>query len=254
MGLVGPTGAGKTTLCMTLTGLVPHATGGDLTGSLRLAGRDSATSTLGDLIAPLDGDRALVAMTFQDPEAQIVGMTIEDDVAFGAENLGVDPKEIRRRVDEALDFVRLGHLRTSFPFSLSGGQKQRVAVAAALVMRPRLLILDEPTSELDPEGRAEVFELIRRLAAQSTLAVLVVEHALDDLAAAVDRLIVLERGRIRFDEPTRRVLRHVEELVEIGVRPPDAAVLGLDAERAGLVRAHVDAFLTDEDFLRAVPG
>jgi energy-coupling factor transporter ATP-binding protein EcfA2 len=239
---------------MTLAGLVPHSTGGDLAGRVQLAGRDSAGSTLGQLITPLDANRALVAMTFQDPEAQIVGMTVEDDLAFGPENLGVKPDELRRRIDEALDFVGLSHLRTAFPFSLSGGQKQRVAIAAALVMRPRLLILDEPTSELDPRGRIEVFDLIRRLARQSELAVLVVEHALDDLAAAVDRLIVLDHGRIRFDDSIRSVLRNVDTLIEIGVRPPDAAVLGLEAERAGLIPRERDCFLTEEEFLEATPA
>src|SRR5262245_7237959 len=157
IGLAGPTGAGKTTLCMALAGLVPHATGGDLEGEVQLAGRDSRASTLGELLTPLDSDRAFVAVTFQDPEAQIVGMTVEEDLAFGPENLGIPPDEIDRRISEALAFVGLEEFRDAFPYALSGGQKQRVAIAAALVMRPRLLILDEPTSELDPAGRAEIF-------------------------------------------------------------------------------------------------
>jgi energy-coupling factor transporter ATP-binding protein EcfA2 len=252
VGLAGPTGAGKTTLCLALVGLVPHATGGDLRGVVSLGGRDSSASTLGELLAPLDADRALVAVTFQDPESQIVGMTVEEDLAFGPENLGVPREEIGRRIGEALDFVRLGHLRTAFPYALSGGQKQRVAIAAALVMRPRLLILDEPTSELDPQGRAEIFELIGRLAATGDYAVLVVEHALDDLAAAVDRLMVLEHGQLQFDAPPDQVLRHVDRLVEIGVRPPDASVLGIAAERSGLIPSGHAAFSTDESLLEAL--
>lgn len=252
VGLAGPTGAGKTTLCMTLAGLVPHVTGGTLTGTVRLGGRDSGFTTLGELLVPLDADRALVAVTFQDPESQIVGMTVEEDLAFGAENLGVPRDEIRRRIDEALDFVRLHHLKDAFPYALSGGQKQRVAIAAALVMRPRLLILDEPTSELDPQGRAEIFELIGRLASSGDYAVLVVEHALDDLAAAVQRLIILERGRIQFDDRPDRVLRHVDRLVEIGVRPPDASVLGIAAEQTGLIPPRDRAFITDDSLLEAL--
>lgn len=252
VGLAGPTGAGKTTLCLALVGLVPHATGGDLQGSVTLGGRDSSTSTLGELLAPLDADRALVAVTFQDPESQIVGMTVEEDLAFGPENLGVPREEIGRRIGEALEFVRLAHLRSAFPYALSGGQKQRVAIAAALVMRPRLLILDEPTSELDPQGRAEIFELLGRLAATGDYAVLVVEHALDDLAAAVNRLVVLEHGQIQFDAPPEQVLRHVDRLVEIGVRPPDASVLGIAAERSGLIPPGHAAFSTDESLLEAL--
>lgn len=253
IGLAGPTGAGKTTLCMTLVGLVPHATGGDLEGSVHLGGRDSATSTLGELLTPLDDDRALVAVTFQDPESQIVGMTVEEDLAFGAENLGVERAEIRRRIDESLDFVRIRHLKDAFPYALSGGQKQRVAIAAALVMRPRLLILDEPTSELDPRGRAEIFELIGRLASTGDYAVLVVEHALDDLAAAVDRLIILDAGRIEFDDHPERVLRNITRLVEIGVRPPDSSVLGIAAETAGLMAPAERAFVTVDGLVDALP-
>lgn len=252
VGLAGPTGAGKTTLCLALTGLVPHSTGGTLAGSVRLGGRESRDTTLGELLSPLDADRALVAVTFQDPESQIVGMTVEEDLAFGAENLGVPREEINRRIDEALDFVRLTGFRAAFPYSLSGGQKQRVAIAAAIVMHPRLLILDEPTSELDPQGRAEIFELIGRLAATGEYAVLVVEHALDDLAAAVDRLVILERGRVQFDAPPAEVLRHVDRLVEIGVRPPDASVIGLAAERHGLIPPSTGAFIDDASLLAAL--
>ncbi len=252
VGLAGPTGAGKTTLCLALTGLVPHSTGGVLTGSVKLGGRESRETPLGELLSPLDADRALVAVTFQDPESQIVGMTVEEDLAFGAENLGVPREEINRRIDEALAFVRLDGFRESFPYSLSGGQKQRVAIAAAIVMRPRLLILDEPTSELDPQGRAEIFELIGRLAASGEYAVLVVEHALDDLAAAVDRLVILESGKVLFDAPPAEVLRDVDRLVEIGVRPPDASVIGIAAERAGLLPPSPIAFLDDAALLAAL--
>lgn len=253
IGLAGPTGAGKTTLCMALAGLVPHATGGVLDGELRLAGRNSKGSSLGELLTPLDADRALVAVTFQDPESQIVGMTVEEDLAFGPENLGIAPDEIGRRISEALEFVHLEHLREEFPYALSGGQKQRVAIASALVMRPRLLILDEPTSELDPVGRAEIFDLIGRLAADGKYAILVVEHALDELAAAVDRLLIMDAGRVVFDDAPGRVLRHVDRLVEIGVRPPDASVLGLAAEEVGLVARGDQAFISDDTFLAAVP-
>ena len=252
VGLAGPSGAGKTTLCLALTGLVPHSTGGVLTGSVKLGGRESRETSLGELLSPLDADRALVAVTFQDPESQIVGMTVEEDLAFGAENLGVPREEINRRIDEALEFVRLGGFRTAFPYSLSGGQKQRVAIAAALVMRPRLLILDEPTSELDPQGRAEIFELIGRLAASGDYAVLVVEHALDELASAVHRLVILQQGRVQFDAHPAEVLRDVDRLVEIGVRPPDASVIGIAAEQVGLVQPSSLAFLDDASLLAAL--
>jgi energy-coupling factor transporter ATP-binding protein EcfA2 len=252
VGVAGPTGAGKTTLCLTLTGLIPHVTGGDLTGSIALGGMHTSTTPLAQLMSPGDSNRAVVAMTFQDAEAQIVGMTVEEELAFGPENLGVPRREMLARIDETLDFVRLSHLRSAFPHALSGGQKQRVAVAAALVMQPRLLILDEPTSELDPEGRAEIFDLIHRLTEEQDLAVLVVEHSIDDLAMVADRLVVMQAGSIVFDDRPSRVLRHIDALVEIGVRVPDAAVLGAAAQRSGLIAPREEALLSDHDLISAL--
>lgn len=236
VGVVGPAGAGKSTLALVLGCLAPHVTGGHLEGTVTLDGRDSASSRLSELLSPPeDSSRAVVAMTFQDPESQIVGMTVEEDLAFGMENLGVSLEEMNRRIDEALELVGLSHLRDRFPYALSGGQKQRVAIAAALVMKPHLLVLDEPTSELDPRSRQEIFELLERLTEQRDLAVVVIEHALDDLVRVVDRMVVLDRGRVRFDDTPGRVLLHTDELVAIGVRPPDVSVVGMAARRHGLI-------------------
>jgi energy-coupling factor transport system ATP-binding protein len=252
IGVAGPTGAGKTTLCLAIMGLIPHVTGGELSGRAVLAGRDTSSTSLGELLSPNDAGGAMVAMTFQDPESQIIGMTVEEELAFGLENLGVPRSEMLPRIEEALEYVRLTHLRRAFPHTLSGGQKQRVAIAAALVMRPRLLILDEPTSELDPEGRAEIFGLLDRLSKEREFAVLVVEHAMEEVGSIADRLVVLQSGRVIFDDDPRQVFRHVDELREIGVRPPDAAVIGLAATEAGLVAANSAAMITDADFITAV--
>lgn len=244
VGVVGPAGAGKSTLALVLGGLAPHVTGGDLEGKVTLDGRDSASSRLSELLSPPeDSSRAVVAMTFQDPESQIVGMTVEEDLAFGMENLGVGIEEMNKRIDEALELVGLAHLRTRFPYALSGGQKQRVAIAAALVMKPHLLVLDEPTSELDPRSRQEIFELLERLTEQRDLAVLVIEHALDDLVRVVDRMVVLHQGQVRFDDTPGQVLLNTEKLIGIGVRPPDVSMLGMAARRHGLIggaEAHTD--------------
>jgi energy-coupling factor transporter ATP-binding protein EcfA2 len=252
VGVAGPTGAGKTTLCLAIMGLIPHVTGGELKGRALLAGQDTSTTSLGDLLSPHDAGGAVVAMTFQDPESQIIGMTVEEELAFGLENLGVPRQEMLPRIDEVLEYVRLNHLRDAFPHTLSGGQKQRVAIAAALVMRPRLLILDEPTSELDPEGRAEIFALLDRLTEEREFAVLVVEHAMEELGSVADRLVVLDSGRVVFDDDPRRVFQHIDELREIGVRPPDASVMGLAAVQAGLLGGGGGALITDRDFVSAV--
>lgn len=251
IGVAGPTGAGKTTLCLTIMGLIPHVTGGDLQGRVLLGGRDTSKTPLGELLSPNEIGGAMVAMTFQDPESQIVGMTVEEELAFGLENLGVPRSEMLPRINEVLDYVRLSHLRRAFPHTLSGGQKQRVAIAAALVMRPRLLILDEPTSELDPEGRAEIFALLHRLTTAQEFAVLVVEHAMEEVGLIADRLVILDAGKIVFDDHPRRVFLHIEELTEIGVRPPDASVMGAAARRAGLIGANPTAMISDADFISA---
>jgi energy-coupling factor transport system ATP-binding protein len=252
IGVAGPTGAGKTTLCLTIMGLIPHVTGGTLAGRVLLDGRDTATTTLGKLLSPRDADRAMVAMTFQDPESQIVGMTVEEELAFGLENLGIPRAQMLPRIDEVLGYVHLDHLRTAFPHTLSGGQKQRVAIAAALVMRPRLLILDEPTSELDPEGRAAIFSLLHRLKTEQDFAILIVEHAMEEVGSIADRLVIMNEGAIVFDDDPRRVFLHIDELLEIGVKPPDAAILGEAARKAGLMPARPYAMITDADLVNGV--
>jgi energy-coupling factor transport system ATP-binding protein len=252
IGVAGPTGAGKTTLCLTIMGLIPHITGGELSGEVHLGGRPTATTPLGALLSPDESGDAMAAMTFQDPESQIIGMTVEEEVAFGLENLALPRDAMLPRIDEVLDYVRLNHLRRAFPHTLSGGQKQRVAIAAALVMRPRLLILDEPTSELDPQGRAEIFDLLNRLTLERDMAVLVVEHSMEEVCAIADRLVVLDAGRLVLDGAPRDVLEHVQELKQIGVRPPDATLMGIAAQRAGLIGATDGVMITDADFVQGV--
>lgn len=253
VGLIGATGAGKTTLCLAMTGLVPHSTGGDLVGSVVLGGRNSEAGHLGDYMCPIDEDRALVAMTFQDPESQVIGMSVEEDLAFGMENLGVPRGEMLDRLEWVLDFVGLLDLRDAFPFALSGVQKQRVAIAAALVMQPRLLILDEPTSELDPQSREDIYELLDRMSHQLELAVVVVDHSLEDLAEAVDRVVVLQEGRLVRDGPPDEVFGEVDMLEAAGIRPPDVAVIGRAMVTAGLI-ADRAGVLSDERQLFAAAG
>ncbi len=235
VGLVGASGAGKSTLCLTMAGLVPHSTGGDLTGVVRLGGRDTEAGHIGDYLSPLDEDRAMVAITFQDPESQIIGMSVEEDVAYGMENLGLPRHVMRDRLNWVLDFVGLTDLRTAFPYSLSGGQKQRVAIAAALALQPRLLILDEPTSELDPQSRADIYELVQQLSLQLQLAVVVVDHSLEDLATAADRFIVMDAGTIVGNGGSDEVLQQIDFLESVGIRPPDVAVIGHALVGAGVI-------------------
>ncbi len=182
--VAGPSGSGKSTLLRCLNGLVPHFTGGRLAGRLRVVGLDPVAAT------PAAMSRQ-VAFVFQDPEAQFVVDRVEDEVAFALENAGLPRAEMQTRVEEALALLRLTALRRRRLTTLSGGEQQRVALAAALALRPRLLVLDEPTSELDPQGAAELLEAVVRLQAQPELTVVLAEHRLERVLPFAGRMLYL---------------------------------------------------------------
>jgi len=206
--LAGPSGAGKSTLLRVFNGLVPHFHGGRLWGSARVAGLAVAQTPTRELARQ-------VGFVFQDPEAQFVYGLVEREVAFGLENLGLPAPEMTRRVEEALAAAGAGHLRGRAVATLSGGERQRVALASALALRPPLLALDEPTSQLDREGAEAILEACLRLAGEGH-AVIVSEHRLDRLLPAAGRLLLADAGRVRAVEPGR--LPHPPAVVELGRR------------------------------------
>lgn len=161
---------------------------------------------------------------FQNPDNQIVASIVEEDVAFGVENLGVPPQECRRRVDEALKTVGMYELRDKAPHKLSGGQKQRVAVAGIIAMRPECIVLDEPTAMLDPSGRAEVMETVKRLNREEGITILLITHYMDE-AVQADRVIVMDSGQVRMDDTPRNVFSRVEEIKALGLDVPQATEL-----------------------------
>lgn len=187
--LVGPSGSGKSTLLRTTNGLVPHSTGGRLDGEVVVFGRSTRTHRPRELAD-------VVGFVHQDPEAQFVVDRVDVDVAFALENLGVAPALMRTRVDEALEAVGVTHLRDRAPDTLSGGERQRVAIAGALAAAPQALVLDEPTSQLDPQGADDVLAAIARLNADEGLTVLLAEHRLERVARLADRAARLDEGRI----------------------------------------------------------
>lgn len=254
VGLVGPAGAGKTTLALTLTGLIPHTLGGSLSGKVLVAGRDTSKGTVASLIHGEEGV-ALVAMTFQDPESQIVGLTVEEDIAFALENVGVPRPEMRRRIDKVLKLLGLETFREAFPYALSGGQKQRVSIAAALALEPRILIMDEPTSELDPVGKKEVFGIVEELKTDKDLTVLMIEHEVEELVKYADRVLVLDKGRLVLDGSPATVFARRAQLETIGIRVPEVTLLGSEiARRSGW---NLPTLLTEEEtveILRARGG
>jgi energy-coupling factor transporter ATP-binding protein EcfA2 len=227
IGITGPSGAGKTTLCMCLKGLIPHVIGGSMRGRVTVQGLN-IRKTEPSILAQT------VGMVFQDPESQIIGLTVEEDLAFGPENLMEPPNAIRARIPEMLRAVGLTGYERRETYKLSGGQKQRIAIAAALMMEPQILILDEPTSELDPLGKAEVFEAVRQLRQQRHVTVIMVEHEIEQLAEVADRIVVLDQGRIVADEPPRQLFRHADLFHRTdGERLPEVAelLLALEGER-----------------------
>lgn len=177
--------------------------------------------------------RRRAGMVFQNPDNQMVAAIVEDEVAFAPENLGVEPKEIRRRVDECLDIVNMTKFAESSPSKLSGGQKQRVAIAAVLAMNPEILILDEPTAMLDPKGRSEVIETIKMLNREKGITVVLITHYMDE-AAQADRTVVIDDGKIILDGTPREVFKNVEQMKALGLDVPQVTLLAHELRMSGI--------------------
>ena len=216
--VLGRVGAGKSTLCMALNGLVPHATGGVFRGDVTVLGRNTKTHTIADLARS-------VGLVFQDPEMQLTQMRVEDEIAFGPENLGVPTGEIEERVTWALEAVGLTGYRDRSPLLLSGGEKQRVAIAAMLAMRPQVLALDEPTANLDPAGKAAIFNLLARLARERQITIVLATQELERVARYVQRVVVLHDGVIALDDTPAAVFAQAPLLREWGIGAPQLAEL-----------------------------
>ena len=193
--------------------------------------------------------RRTVGMVFQNPDNQIVANVVEEDVAFAPENLGVPPVEIRKRVDDALKAVGMYEFREHAPHLLSGGQKQRVAIAGVLAMAPRCIVLDEPTAMLDPVGRQEVMDTIKKLNRTSGVTVVLITHHMDE-AAQADRLVVMSKGQVVADGTPKEVFSHVEALKSVGLTVPETVVLCWTLRRDGL-DLPLDA-LSDEECAQAL--
>ncbi|WP_346775998.1 ATP-binding cassette domain-containing protein [Micromonospora sp. HNM0581] len=227
--LLGPSGCGKSTLTLTSNGLIPNVMTAEVTGTVRAAGRPVADHP----VPTFAGD---VAMVFQDPDAQVVMATVLDEVCFGPENLRLPAGEVLVRAEDALRTVGLWQRRDDDPGRLSGGGRQRLAIACALALRAPLLVLDEPTANLDPVGVEEVHALLRRIVATGERGVLLVEHNLDTAVELVDRVVVLDdRGRLALDGPVRQILTdHADHLLRLGVWLPQATLAALRLRRAGV--------------------
>lgn len=224
VGLIGHTGSGKSTLVQHLNGLMKPDH-----GSVIVDGMD-----VSDKSTDLREIRRRVGLVFQYPEHQLFEETVRKDVSFGPRNLGCSEQEIEERVVKACHQVGLSDEKLDMsPFDLSGGNKRRVAIAGVLAMRPRVLVLDEPTAGLDPRGRNELLELIRRLHDEEGNTIVMVSHSMDDISALAQRIIVMNEGRVAMDGTPREVFAHPQELVDMHLGVPAAAQLAMELRKRG---------------------
>ncbi|MEM2099130.1 MAG: ATP-binding cassette domain-containing protein [Candidatus Bathyarchaeia archaeon] len=215
--ITGPSGCGKTTLCRCFNGLIPHFYQGELKGEITVANIDPTKHATYEMAKH-------VGLVFQNPENQLFALSIEKDVAFGLENLGYSREEMLERVDWALNLTGIYHLRERSPHEVSGGQQQRAAIAAVLAMQPEIIVLDEPTSFLDPLSAEKIFEVIYDLNRRLGITIVLVEHRLDLTAKYANHIIVMDEGKVCFDGEPRSILSREESRL-IGIGIPKATLL-----------------------------
>jgi energy-coupling factor transport system ATP-binding protein len=218
--ITGKNGSGKTTLCNLLRGFIPHLNQGTLKGDILLRGESIPDMSLGDL-----ADK--IGYIFQNPFIQNSGIkdTVYEEIGFGLENLGTPRDIMIKRIEETIKLLKIEDLQDKHPAELSGGQRQRVAIASIIAMNPKVLIIDEPTSQLDPKGTEEIFEIIKMLKEQKKTIILV-EHKIDQVAEYADRIIMLNDKKILFDGSTSEILAN-EEVMKYGTNLPQVAKLGI---------------------------
>lgn len=225
IGIIGHTGSGKSTLVQHLNGLMKATS-----GSIYFNGADiyDAGYNMKEL-------RSKVGLVFQYPEHQLFEMDVFTDVCFGPKNLGLDKKEVELRAYDALKKVGLpDELFYQSPFELSGGQKRRAAIAGVLAMKPEVLILDEPTAGLDPKGRDEILHQIKKLQTETGMTIILVSHSMEDVAEYVDRIIVMNKGRVMYDDIPREVFKHYRELESVGLAAPQVTYILHELQNRGM--------------------
>lgn len=243
VGLVGHTGCGKSTLTQLLNGLEKPTSGQIYYNDRDIFEKGFSRREL----------RGKVGVVFQYPEHQLFEVSVIKDVEFGPRNLGLENLEVERRSYQALKMVGIGEDQLDVsPLTLSGGQKRRVAIAGVLAMEPELLVLDEPTAGLDPQGRIEILELLQHLHREKKIAVVLVSHSMDDVAAYADRVLVMNQGRLVLDGPPRSIFQYEEELEKIGLGVPQSAQVMQRLKRGG-ARIACQA-ITPEEAVEEIAG
>ena len=224
IGLIGHTGSGKSTLVQHLNGLIKPTSGNIYYNGKDIHDEDFSKKEL----------RSKVGLVFQYPEHQLFEIDVFSDICFGPKNLGLDKKEVELRAYQALKQVGLeDEYFYQSPFDLSGGQKRRVAIAGVLAMKPEVLIPDEPTSGLDPKGRDEILGLVSKLRKETGMTTILVSHSMADVAEYVDRILVMNKGRLMFDDEPKKVFSHVEELESMGLAAPQVTYIMMELKKRG---------------------
>ncbi|MFG1735547.1 energy-coupling factor ABC transporter ATP-binding protein [Paenibacillus sp. 843] len=241
--LIGANGGGKTTLCNVIRGFIPHFYKGDLHGEVLIEGKDIREWEMGELSQK-------IGYVFQNPFTQISGVkdNVFEEIAFGLENLGMEPGLIREKVDQVIHMLEIDYLRDKNPFELSGGQKQRVALASIIVMEPDVLVIDEPTSQLDPKGTEEVFKIIE-LMKKKGKTIILVEHKIELIAEYADDVILLSEGEVAMQGSTQEILTD-ERALAFGAALPQYSLFGLDMRKRGMDLGSIP--LTEKEALEAV--
>jgi energy-coupling factor transporter ATP-binding protein EcfA2 len=229
LGITGPSGAGKSTLCLTLSGLIPHIIEGTIRGTVQVNGLDTR-------LTGISGLSNVVGIVFQDPRSQLTGasMTVEEEVAFGLQNSGVPRDIMLDRIREALSVVGLSGLEARSPFELSGGEQQRLSLATVIAMRPRVLVLDEPTEMLDPEGLVDVMRAVYSIHETYKMTSVLVSNQPELLLRYAERIAILSKGRILATYTPREFSRKARFLEEIGVRPAQVSQVAALLDEKGL--------------------
>lgn len=224
VGIIGPSGSGKTTLASLFSGAIPHHYSGELLGSVKIAGQDTKNLALTNIAC-------LIGSVIQDIDAQMVAANVEDEILFGLENFGVAHSEIPSRIDEALQIVGISDLRNRDLDTLSGGQKQKVAIAAILALKPKVMVLDEPTCALDPVSSKMIFSILKDLNKNFGITVVVIEQKVALLSEYCKRLVVLSNGALSLDLPVSQALKNMDLLYSIGINYPRTTHLVNDLQR-----------------------
>lgn len=241
IGLIGHTGSGKSTLIQHLNGLLKPSSGRILLDDMDINSKEVSLKAV----------RQKVGLVFQYPEHQLFEETVYKDVAFGPKNLRLDEKQIENRVKSSLEMVGLDYdeVKEKSPFDLSGGQKRRVAIAGVLAMKPKILILDEPTAGLDPRGRDEILNQIKTLHQKEKITVILVSHSMEDIAKLVERIIVMNKGKVIYTDSPEKVFKEIDMLESIGLGVPQVSYLARELQNKGFP---IEDFISVEEAKNAI--